>query len=268
MRFWLASVALILAPASIVSGQELKPKFGDIGGVFYTEVSENREACQQAIRRKIALCSQNTSFESNTKDQKYPGCLPIFRDQSRVCVDHFRSEAYKCQGSGSVRIEDFTGFACTVTATVVEEGDEPERTPGIAPADRPASQESAPAVVLVPKCAGPRTGKNCWREIVDRPGCHYWNEYIVSGWAMSWSGECSDGTAVGSGTAVYSDGTVSIESTGTFLGGKQNGNWVTHGLRGMVSEGAYQEGKKHGQWVHRFADGTVFEEAFVGGVRR
>jgi len=134
-------VALILAPASIVSGQELKPKFGDIGGVYYTEVSQDREACQQAIKNKIALCRQNTSFVSNTLDRKYPGCLPIFRSQSQVCKDHFRSEAYKCQGSGSVRIEDFTGFACTVTATVVEEDGEPERTSGIAPVDRPAPQD-------------------------------------------------------------------------------------------------------------------------------
>lgn len=122
MKLKIVCVALLLVPTSMTSGQELKPKFGDIGGVFYTEVAEDREACRQAIKNKIALCSQNTSFVSNTMDRKYPGCLPIFRDQSRGCTDHFRSEAYKCQGSGPVRIEDFTGFACAVTATVVEEG--------------------------------------------------------------------------------------------------------------------------------------------------
>ena len=136
LRFWTACLALMLTPLATVGAKELKPKFGDIGGVFYTEVSGDREACEQAIKRKIALCEQNTSFVSNTLDRKYPGCLPIFREQSRVCADHFRSEAYKCQGSGPARIGDFTGFACTVTATVVEEGEEPERAPGIAPADR------------------------------------------------------------------------------------------------------------------------------------
>ena len=136
LRLMMVCLVLIVGPLTAGEAEELKPKFGDIGGVFYTEVSENREACQQAIRNKIALCEQNSSFVSNTLDRKYPGCLPIFREQGRVCMDHFRSEAFKCQGSGSVRIEDFTGFACTVTATVIEEGDETEGTPALAPADR------------------------------------------------------------------------------------------------------------------------------------
>ena len=135
-RFWTVCLALILAPPASADGKELKPKFGDIGGVFYTEVSENREACRQAIMNKIALCRQNTSFESNTEDRKYPGCLPIFQRQAEACAAHFRRQASKCETHGSARIADFTGFACTVTATVVEEGGEPKRAPGIAPADR------------------------------------------------------------------------------------------------------------------------------------
>ena len=136
LRLASACLVLIVAPLTMGRAEELKPKFGDIGGVFYTEVSGDREACQQAIKNKIALCEQNSNFVSNTLDQKYPGCLPIFREQARVCIDHFRSEAFKCQGTGSVRIEDFTGFACTVTATVIEEDDETERTPAVVPADR------------------------------------------------------------------------------------------------------------------------------------
>ena len=137
LRFWTACLALILAPLAAADSKELKPKFGDIGGVFYTEVSEDREACRQAIGNKIALCRQNTSFVSNTLDRKYPGCLPIFRQQAEICAAHFRREAVNCEIQGSARIADFTGFSCEVTATVVEEGGEPERTPGIAPADRP-----------------------------------------------------------------------------------------------------------------------------------
>ena len=53
LRFWTACLALILAPLAAADGKELKPKFGDIGGVFYTEVSENREACRQAIKNKM-----------------------------------------------------------------------------------------------------------------------------------------------------------------------------------------------------------------------
>ena len=134
LRFWTACLALILAAPAGAGAEELKPKFGDVDGIYYTEVSDDREACEQAIRNKIAICSQNTDFISNTLNRKYPGCLPIFSDQARACADHFRSEAYKCRGSGPARIGDFTGFSCTVTASAVEDGSGPE--PGIAPADR------------------------------------------------------------------------------------------------------------------------------------
>ena len=87
-------------------------KFGDIARLL-TPTSENRGACRQAIKNKIALCRQNTSFVSNMLDRKYPGCLPIFRQQTGGCADLLRSEAHKCQGAGSVRIENRTGFACT-----------------------------------------------------------------------------------------------------------------------------------------------------------
>ena len=121
LRILIACIAPIFL-AAVAGANEMKPKFGDIDGVYYTDVAGDREACHQAVRNKIALCRDNTSFVSNTDDRKYPGCLPIFEDQAKTCVDHFRSEAYKCDGSGSARIEDFTGFACMVTETVVEGG--------------------------------------------------------------------------------------------------------------------------------------------------
>ena len=75
LKFWTACLALFLAPLATAGAEELKPKFGDIGGIFYTEVSENREACQQAVEAKIVLCRQNTTFVSTTLVQKYPGVL-------------------------------------------------------------------------------------------------------------------------------------------------------------------------------------------------
>ena len=131
-----ACLLMLLASVSVAASEELKPKFGDIDGVYYTEIADETEACRQAIKNKIALCRQNTSFESNTKDRKYPGCLPIFEQQAEICVAHFRRQESSCELQGSVRITDFTGFACTVTAVVVEEGGEPEQAPGIVPADR------------------------------------------------------------------------------------------------------------------------------------
>ena len=122
--------AAVSAPAA--SAKELKPKFGNIDGVYYSDVAGNREACRQAIRNKIALCRQNVSFESNTKNRQYKGCLPIFRRQAQSCAVHFRHQMSKCDLSGAARITDFTGFSCEVTRTVVEE----DSGPGIAPLDR------------------------------------------------------------------------------------------------------------------------------------
>ena len=133
MRIGLAGLALLLAAAVSVpaaSAKELKPKFGNIDGVYYTDVSGNREACRQAIRNKIALCRQNTNFESNTKNREYAGCLGIFRRQAQSCVTHFRHQMSKCDLSGAARITDFTGFSCEVTKTVVEDSG-----PGISPLD-------------------------------------------------------------------------------------------------------------------------------------
>ena len=81
------------------AADEMKPKFGDIDGVYYTDVAYDRAACRQAVKTKIALCRQNTGFISNTENRDYPGCLPVFRVQSRVCSDHFRSEAYSLRAS-------------------------------------------------------------------------------------------------------------------------------------------------------------------------
>ena len=134
MRIGMAGLAMLIAAAVSVpaaSAKELKPKFGNIDGVYYSDVSGNREACRQAIRNKIALCRQNTNFESNTKNRKYAGCLPVFRQQAQSCVVHFRHQMSKCDLSGAARITDFTGFSCEVTKTVVEE----DSGPGISPLD-------------------------------------------------------------------------------------------------------------------------------------
>ena len=122
----------VLSMAGAATAKELKPKFGNIDGVYYSDVSGNREACRQAIKNKIALCRQNTNFESNTKNREYAGCLPVFRQQAESCATHFRHQMSKCDLSGAARITDFTGFSCEVTRTVVEE----DSGPGIAPMDR------------------------------------------------------------------------------------------------------------------------------------
>ena len=233
VRFCTALISVALAAAlsiaGAVSAKELKPKFGDIGGVYYTDVAENREACRQAIKNKIALCRQNTSFVSNTMDRKYPGCLPIFRQQSRGCADHFRSEAYKCQGSGSARIDDFTGFGCTVTATVVEEDGEPERGTGAGrtaePEDGQAPQTRGSEAGLSPKCAGMQKRSKCWRELASPRGCLVFERSYNPSLKWTWSGACAGGVAVGQGTLACTSSDNSGTATGTLVRGKLHGRW-------------------------------------------
>ena len=273
LRICAASVAAVLAAALLgpapASAKELKPKFGDIGGVYYTDVSENREACRQAIKNKIALCRQNTSFVSNTLDRKYPGCLPIFRQQAGVCVTHFRRQTSKCDVFGSARIDDFTGFSCTVTATVVEEGGDPESGAGArrgaGPEDGQAPQSSGSAEHLSPKCAGMGKGAKCWLELANRPGCYVFDPYYDPPETATWSGACSGGVAVGRGTWGWKESRSSAEATGTLVRGKGHGRWVIRYAHGTVDEGPYANGKRHGRWVTRWPGGDVSEEPYVDG---
>ncbi len=271
LRVCAVLVAAVLVPGT-ASAKELKPKFGDIGGVYYTDVSENREACRQAIKNKIALCRQNTSFVSNTNDRKYPGCLPIFRQQAGVCADHFRSEAYKCQGAGTVRIEDFTGFACTVTATVVEEGGEPERGTGAGqgagPEDGQTPQTRTSAAGPSPKCAGMARGGKCWLELTNKPGCHVFFPHYDPSTTVTWSGDCSGGIAVGRGTWGFKKTSgISGEGTGTMTRGRHHGRWVWRYNEGSTREESYVDGKKHGRSVLRHSSGGVTEDHYVDDKR-
>ena len=81
-------------------GRKLKPKFGDVEGVFYTDIPAQRQQCVEAVKRKIALCRENTDFASNTRNERYAECLPIFREQAQACVGHFQRELVKCDGGG------------------------------------------------------------------------------------------------------------------------------------------------------------------------
>ena len=89
-------------------GKRLKPKFGDVDGVFFTGLPGQRDACIAAVDRMIATCHENTSFTSNTRNREYAGCLPIFKSQAQECAAFFRNERRKCDagGSGSAGLGD------------------------------------------------------------------------------------------------------------------------------------------------------------------
>ena len=82
------------------AGQRLKPQFGDMDGMYYSEIAGNEDACAMAVKSRIANCHQHTRFLSPGDNRKYPECLTVFRQQAEACAAHFRRELPKC-GSGA-----------------------------------------------------------------------------------------------------------------------------------------------------------------------
>lgn len=114
-----------------------------------------------------------------------------------------------------MRIADFTGFACTVTATVVEEGGEPERREpeGGTGSQDPAQQDAGSVAHLSPKCAG-RQRADCRLELANKPGCYKHNLTYSPLVKLNWSGACAGGVAVGKGTVTWKGGSGYLTETG------------------------------------------------------
>ena len=114
-------------------GQLLKPKFGDVEGVFYTDLPAQRKPCLETIDRMIASCRANTNFASNTKNEEFAGCLPIFEEQAELCVTHFESERYnKCYAGDP----DSTDTEAGKTKDQQSEESQPADSYTIEPVDR------------------------------------------------------------------------------------------------------------------------------------
>ena len=140
--------------------------------------------------------------------------------------------------------------------------------PGTPPSvDRPAAapavtEQGRPSRIRVdPTCAGQPEGAACWMELANQPECYVWNDYLATAETATWTAECSDDLAQGTGTLkwvwVWDSGQETVESIGRLQGGKRHGHWVMRFPDGGVSEGSYVEGKEHGHWVMRLPDGTV-----------
>ena len=156
---------------------------------------------------------------------------------------------------------------------------EPDQTarPGPLPAEKAAAppDESGPdrgpkvrtrspsSFQNEPTCAGQPEGTACWMELANSPGCYVWNPNLQPDETRTWTGECVEGLAQGTGTLNWVwYGRRSIrEETGRLQAGKYDGQWVERGAGGRyVHEGPYVEGKRHGQWVLRWAAAKIVHE--------
>ena len=127
----------------------------------------------------------------------------------------------------------------------------------------------APVVSTEPKCAGMHEGAQCWKELVNRSGCYWWDNYYVSDQTLTWSGECSRGVAEGRGTLSYEgpSNDYTGEASGLVANGLQQGRWVERVANGDFYEGSYIDGKEQGPWVLHFADGQIERGDYSFGER-
>ena len=189
-------------------GEMLKPKFGDVDGIFFADLPAQRKSCLETIDRMIGSCLSNTYFISHTQNEKFAACLPVFEKQALTCVGHFERERQKCYADGS------SGSAEAAAREQVDPADRMMRAvkrsnlrsgPGMehgkvglleigeavrvtgeigdwlrieAPGGGtafvygPLLAEAGAETVLDPKCVGLGEGAKCWDEIANRRGCH------------------------------------------------------------------------------------------------
>ena len=77
-------------------GETRKPKFGDVGGMYFAGLPQGRRACLETIDRMIYSCGANTTFISHDLNNQYPACLKIFARQAERCARHFERQRHKC----------------------------------------------------------------------------------------------------------------------------------------------------------------------------
>ena len=122
-------------------------------------------------------------------------------------------------------------------------------------------------------CQGKPKGSECWKELANRPGCHVWDDDPVPDQTVTWTAECAESLAQGTGTLkwVSDGGKKTTESSGRLESGKRHGRWRIRSWNGHVYEGPYEQGKRQGKWVIQWADddgnlsGNQMEGPYVEG---
>ena len=139
---------------------------------------------------------------------------------------------------------------------------------------------------VAPLCSEPsESDVACWVELTDKPGCYVqlpiphapWGDHrVIRTW--TWTGECVEGLAEGSGIlelhllTAYGYTAMAWRHTGHLRAGRYHGEWDedhTFGARAgyYVGRGPYVEGARHGAWDLYFGTGVSDEGSYVDGKR-
>ena len=178
-----------------------------------------RQQCLEAVKRKIALCRENTDFASNTRNEKYTDCLPIFREQAQACVGHFEREQVKCDGGGA----ESTGAAPPLEPfgpnwSIAE--NQPCQLYNLSP--KPGETVTWSGGCVEGKAPG--EGRVVWRD---------------SKGESVYEGGMRDGKPHGHGTYTFADGS---RYEGEWRDGKPHGHGTYTRAHGRRHEGEWREG--------------------------
>lgn len=121
------------------------------------------------------------------------------------------------------------------------------------PPDSPVG--GAPGAVPLPSlgagetCAGQPVGSGCWMEVANEPGCYLWNEGLVAGATVTWSGECHGGYAQGPGQVTWLYNGVVHTEDGPVAEGRRDGIRIVRHSEGWSARLSHERGQRHGTWV-------------------
>lgn len=123
----------------------------------------------------------------------------------------------------------------------------------------------------------------CWLDLTDKPGCYVQLPIPHARWGhlgviRTWTGECVEGLAEGSGTLEWDaltgagDTIVLWRHTGHLRAGRYHGEWDEDHTFGpqasyYAGRGPYVEGARHGAWDLYFGKGFSDEGPYVDGKR-
>lgn len=96
--------------------------------------------------------------------------------------------------------------------------------------------------------------------IADSNGCKVWNTNPKANESISWSGQCKDGWATGSGTLLwFLNGKPNGTEIGNFHQGRLSGKGILISANGQRYEGELEEGKRQGWGILTGTNGITYE---------
>jgi len=99
-----------------------------------------------------------------------------------------------------------------------------------------------------------------------RTGCKVWNASPQPNESVSWSGDCKNGLAQGSGVLQwFINGKPDSRDEGEFKDGKLHGRAISIFHNGNRHEGEYKNHKRDGRGIMTYANGNRYEGEFKNG---